>query len=183
MRASITIKTPRLILRQPTREDFEPYAELIADEKVARFIGGVQSRPAAWRSFMAHAGAWALEGFAMFSVLDRKTGQWLGRVGPWHPEGWPGNEIGWSLIRSAWGKGLAFEAANATIAWSIHELGWTDIVHSIDLANIASQKLAKRLGSVNTGPMKLPPPYEHVRNELWRLDIDRWKHQIAQEPS
>jgi hypothetical protein len=36
------------------------------------------------------AGAWAMQGFAMLSVIEKATGRWVGRAGPWQPEGWPG---------------------------------------------------------------------------------------------
>jgi len=113
-----TLTTARLILRPTAREDFDGWAELMADEENSGFIGGPQERPAAWRGMMSMAGAWALEGYAMFSVLDKETGEWLGRIGPWVPEGWPGTEVGWALLKKAWGKGYAVEAAEATIDWT-----------------------------------------------------------------
>jgi RimJ/RimL family protein N-acetyltransferase len=35
----------------------------------------------------------------------------LGTVGLWYPVDWPAPEIKWALIRKAWGKGYAREAA------------------------------------------------------------------------
>src|SRR3546814_11429497 len=81
----------------------------MADAEAARFIGGQQARAVAWRGFLASAGAWTIQGFSMFSVIEKSSGQWIGRLGPWHPEGWPGTEVGWGLARSAWGKGYALE--------------------------------------------------------------------------
>ena len=51
-------------------------------------------------------GAWSLCGFSMFSVTLRESGRWIGRIGPWRPEGWPGTEIGWGLARDTWGPRL-----------------------------------------------------------------------------
>ena len=34
----------------------------------------------------------------MFSVIEKDSGRWIGRIGPWQPEGWPGTEVGWSLV-------------------------------------------------------------------------------------
>ena len=62
--------------------------------------------------------AWALQGFSMFSVIEKASGDWIGRLGPWAPEGWPGTEVGWGIVRSAWGKGYATEGAAATIDWA-----------------------------------------------------------------
>jgi len=70
----IRIETDRLLLRLPQREDFDPYAELHADEEAARHIGGALSRAAAWRKFLQMPGAWAIQGYAMFAVTDKATG-------------------------------------------------------------------------------------------------------------
>ena len=161
------IETGRLLLRRPQLEDLDRWAELMADQTAARYIGGVQPKPMVWRSMMAIAGAWELTGVGMFSVIEKATGKWIGRVGPWQPYGWPGTEIGWSLHPDSWGKGYAFEAACATMDYAVDTLGWTDIIHSIHPDNAPSQRLAERLGSVNRGPGKLPAPYEHDPVDIW----------------
>ncbi|HYE47529.1 MAG TPA: GNAT family N-acetyltransferase [Caulobacter sp.] len=173
-----TLTTARLILRPTAREDFDGWAELMADPENSGFIGGPQERPAAWRGMMSMAGAWALEGYAMFSVLDRETGEWLGRIGPWVPEGWPGTEVGWALLKKAWGKGYAVEAAEATIDWAFDTLGWTEVIHTIAPDNVASQLVAKRLGSTNNGPTKLPPPYEHMPVDSWGQTREQWRARV-----
>lgn len=139
--------TERLILRPPEAADFEGWAEVMGDPETSRHIGGPLSRGGAWRSLAVMAGSWALYGFGNFSVLDKATGQWLGRVGPWHPDPWPGPEIGWVLRRSAWGHGFATEAAVAATDWVVATLGWTNMVHVIHPENDASMKVARRLGS------------------------------------
>ena len=106
-----TLETSRLLLRPPAFDDFEPWAALLADPEAARFIGGAQGRAAAWRNLALMTGAWALQGFSNFSVIEKASGRWIGRAGPWHPEGWPGPEVGWAFDRSAWGRGYATEAA------------------------------------------------------------------------
>ena len=168
------ILTERLLLRPPIAGDFEGWARFAADPEVMRFLGGVQPRAVAWRGFLAMVGAWHIQGFAMFSVVERSTGAWLGRVGPWQPEGWPGTEVGWGLCSEHQGKGYAFEAAVASIDWAFGHLGWTDVIHCIDPANIASQALAIRLGATNQGPGRLPPPFETARIEIWRQSRESW---------
>ncbi len=118
---------------------------------------------------------WALRGYGMFSAIERSTGRWLGRVGPNHPEGWPGTEIGWALVRDAWGRGYATEAAAASIDWAFGVLGWTEVVHVIAPENAASAAVATRLGSVNRGPTRLPAPYEDNRVDLWGQAAADWR--------
>ncbi len=170
-----TLETARLLLRPPIEADLDGWAELTADSEVMRFIGAPGPRLVAWRSMAAHAGMWALRGYGNFSVIERSTGRWLGRVGPYYPEGWPAAEVGWSLLRDAWGRGYATEAARASIDWVFDALGWTEVAHVIAPDNIASAAVAARLGSVNRGPTQLPPPHEANRVDLWGQGAAEWR--------
>ena len=178
-RLDTRIETPRLLLRVQRAEDFEYFAELQSDEEACRFIGGTAPRAAAWRKFLQMPGAWVLQGFGMFAVIEKSSGEWIGNIGPWQPEGWPGTEVGWALRRKAWGKGYALEAATAAIDWAFDELGWTDVIHSIDYENLGSQELARRLGSRNRGPGKLPAPFEDVPIEIWGQTREEWQARRA----
>lgn len=173
-RDGIRIETERLVLRVPQLGDFDRFAELHAHEEAARHIGGPVPREAAWRRFLWQPGAWAVQGFGMFAVTDRNTGLWLGQLGPWKPEGWPGNEIGYSLHPDAWGRGYAIEAGIAAIDWAFERLGWEEIIHCIAPANLASQKVATRLGSTLRGPGRMPPPHEAHAVEIWGQTRAQW---------
>ena len=169
------ITTPRLLLRKPELRDLDRWAEFMADPIATKYLGGVQQRSMAWRSMMAMAGAWQLTGVSMFSVIERSSGLWLGRIGPWQPEDWPGTEVGWSLHRDAWGKGYALEAAIAAMDYAVNVLKWRKIIHTIDPENLASARLAQRLGASNWGPGKLPAPYERVPVDVWGQTAEQWR--------
>ncbi len=170
-----TLETERLILRPTSAEDVEPWIGMMADPEAARFIGGVQPPSAAWRGCMTMAGAWALTGVAMFSVVEKASGRWVGRIGPWRPLDWPGPEVGWGLARPFWGKGYALEAAVASIDYAFDVLGWDEVIHSIDPANTPSQRLAQRLGARNRGPGRLPPPFENAPIDIWGQTRSEWR--------
>ncbi|GAA4001353.1 GNAT family N-acetyltransferase [Sphingomonas humi] len=174
-----TIETDRLILRGIEQQDLDGWAALMADSDSARFIGGVMGREAAWRSMAAMAGAWTLKGFSMFSVIEKATGRWIGRLGPWQPEGWPGTEVGWGLVRSAWGQGYAAEGATAAIDWAFATLGWSGVIHVIDPDNAPSIALAERLGSTDRGPVQLPPPLDHFNVRAWGQSREQWLSRCA----
>jgi RimJ/RimL family protein N-acetyltransferase len=169
------LETERLILRPTAREDFEPWAAFMADEQASRFIGGAQPRSVAWRGFCSMAGAWSMFGFAMFSVVEKTTGRWIGRLGPWRPDGWPGTEVGWGLVRDAWGRGYATEGASAAIDWAFDHLGWTDVIHCIDPENTPSQSVARRLGSENLRVGAMPAPYDTMPIEIWGQTRASWR--------
>jgi len=167
--------TERLILRPPIADDFESWAAFHADPETTRFLNGVQARGAAWRSLCAMVGAWSVRGFAMFSMILRDSGEWIGRTGPWQPEGWPGTEVGWGVARAYAGKGYAQEAATASMDYAVDVLGWREIIHTIDPDNRASIALAERLGSRHLGPTKLPAPLEHLPIDAWGQSADEWR--------
>jgi RimJ/RimL family protein N-acetyltransferase len=170
-----TLETERLLLRPPIQEDLDGWAKLMADEESSKYIGGPVPREASWRGMAAMAGSWALRGFGMFSVLEKQSGEWIGRLGPWQPEGWPGTEVGWGLVRDAWGKGYATEGSARTIDWAFDALGWTDVIHCIDPHNEGSIAVAKRLGSTNRGLGKLPPPFDGYRVDIWGQSREQWR--------
>lgn len=169
------LETDRLILRPPAAEDFEPWAAFSADEEAMRHLGGAQPRALAWRGMCTIAGAWTVNGFSMFSVIEKATGRWIGRLGPWRPEGWPGTEVGWGLIREAWGKGYATEGATAAIDWAFDALGWTEVVHTIEPANVNSQKVAQRLGSTLLRQAQMPPPFAGQVLDVWGQSREQWR--------
>lgn len=146
-----TLETSRLILRPPMQSDFDGFAGMAAEVETMRFIGGSVPRDAAWRIMATMAGGWTLLGYSMFSVIEKATGQWIGRLGPWRPGGtegdWPGNEVGWGLVAAAHGRGYAFEGATAAIDWAFDALRWDSVIHCIHKDNTPSIRLAERLGS------------------------------------
>lgn len=169
-----TLETPRLILRPPQADDFDAWAAFGADEETMRHLGGVQARSTAWRGLCTMAGAWTIQGCSMFSVIEKSSGEWVGRLGPWVPDGWPGTEVGWGIARSRWGSGYATEGATAAIDWAFDTLGWTEVIHCIDAANSASQAVARRLGSSLLREDRLPPPYEQPI-DVWGQSRDAWR--------
>jgi len=169
------LETARLTLRPIALEDFPRWAGMMADPEAARFLGGPQPAEVAWRSFMTMAGAWSLTGVSMFSVIERDSGLWLGRIGPWNPLGWPGTEVGWGLHPYAQGRGYGLEAATATIDYAFDVLGWTEVIHCIDPDNTPSQRLAERLGSRNLGRTCLPPPLHDLTIDRWGQSREAWQ--------
>ena len=143
------IETERLILRavDPDR-DFDAWARALADEETVRYLNGeVLNRALAWRNMAMILGHWQMRGYGFFSVEEKDSGDWVGRVGPWNPEGWPEPEVGWLIAREYWGTGYATEAGRASIDFAYQELGWQRVVHVILVGNERSAAVARKLGS------------------------------------
>ncbi|HUD42979.1 MAG TPA: GNAT family N-acetyltransferase [Dokdonella sp.] len=171
---TVKLETERLILRPPIAEDFEDFAAFCADADTMRHLGGVQVRPVAWRSFVGVVGSWHVRGYAFFSVIEKATGRWVGRLGPWQPEGWPGTEIGWGIARPYWGRGYAPEAAAAATDWAFGALGWTEVIHTIGADNLRSKAVAAKLGSRYLRQGRLPAPLD-LDVEIWGQTREAWR--------
>lgn len=55
-------------------------------------------------------------------------------------------ELGWIILKSAWGNGYAEEAAREIIRFAIEEQGVTKFVAHCDSENIASYRVMEKLG-------------------------------------
>jgi RimJ/RimL family protein N-acetyltransferase len=143
------VTTDRLLLRAFTPRDFEPYAAMMADAEVTRYLGNGRPLPRAeaWRQLAMFAGHWALRGFGVWAVEERSTGAFIGRIGCFEPEGWPGFEIAYTLARPAWGRGYAREGAAAALAHAREALGRDEILSIIRPANTGSIRVARALGA------------------------------------
>lgn len=132
-------------MREWRDDDLAQYAAMAADPEVMRFLGGVVSRAEAWRAMALHAGHWQLRGYGLWAV-EGQDGSFLGRVGLWNPDGWPGLEVGWTLARQAWGTGYATETARAAMGWAWSELRAPRLISLIAVDNARSIHVADRLG-------------------------------------
>ena len=141
------LETERLTMRMFRESDLDEYAEMCADADVMKYLGGAtMSRSEAWRSMATLLGHWQLRGFGLWAVEERASGQLVGRVGCWQPEGWPGMEIGWSLRKQFWGRGYATESAQAALDVALTRLRFTHVISLIQPENQRSIRVARRLG-------------------------------------
>lgn len=142
------IETERLILRHFSNDDFEAYAQMMADPDIVRFLfsGKPMSRHEAWKSLATMSGHWMLNGYGQWALEEKSTGEFVGRAGLLQPEGWPDLEAGWVLCKNAQGKGYATEAGGAAIDFAFNELKANKVISLIQPDNIPSIKVAERLG-------------------------------------
>jgi RimJ/RimL family protein N-acetyltransferase len=174
-----TVETERLLLR-PWRPaaDLEPLAELCADPEVMRFIadGRTLSRAEAGELLAAVAGHWERHGYGLWAVEVRaeaggRPGEAIGFAGlaipSFLPAVLPAVECGWRLARAWWGRGLATEAARASVAWGRRELGLASVVSIMAPGNHRSVRVAEKLG-MTRGRDRLHPA---TGRRLWVYEL------------
>lgn len=164
--------TEHLDFWRPAPGDHAGLIELMADEEVRRHLGGRESNSAEeFNRLCRNAGSWALYGYGTFVCRERGRDDLIGICGVFHS--WRGfgeglddtAEIGWIFARRTWGKGIATEAARASLAWFDAAYPGQRVACMINDTNLPSLAVAAKLGFLRYG--------EHVDGEGTLILLER----------
>ncbi|WP_157979811.1 GNAT family N-acetyltransferase [Kribbella monticola] len=118
-----------------------------SDPLVARYVGGDSLTPDTTREQTERwARTWTDHGYGQSAVILRSTGAFLGRIGLSIWPDWNETELGYALLRSSQGQGLAQEGCRAWIDWAATNLPDDHLIAVINPLNTPSLRLAARLG-------------------------------------
>lgn len=142
------ITTERTILRPWRDGDLDAFADMLADPEVQADAGGPVDRRAAAAKMARYRDAHDRLGYGRWVVTDH-AGGFLGYVGimpidAWHPRA-PNVEVGWRLVRRAWGSGIATEAARASLADGFARFGFEEVLSYTEATNHRSQAVMRKL--------------------------------------
>lgn len=143
------IKTARLTLRPIMSTDNDALFVLFNDPEVMRFSDDGKPQDESWTNEWVDKAVadYQKSGYGVMMVVQNETDTVLGYCGLFNYDeidGQPEIEIGYRLIRSAWGRGYATEAVIGLLGYAHSTLNLSRIVAMIDPANIASKKVAEK---------------------------------------
>lgn len=146
----IILQTKRLILRHQVIEDLDDLWALYCDPQIVQYIPDAPRTREEARSELE----WHMHGhpshpeLGLWATVHQGTGKFIGRCGllPWLLEGQQEVEVAYTIAREYWGQGLATEAAQAILQYGFEKLKRTRLICLIDPLNVASQKVAQKLG-------------------------------------
>ncbi len=145
-----TIETDRLLLRQWSDDDRDPFAALNADPVVMEHFPAPITRAESDAFVDRHSALIDQRGWGLFATEVRETGEFIGFVGLAVPvfdaDFMPCTEIGWRLTASSWGRGYATEAATAVLDLAFDELGLDEVVSFTYVGNRASRRVMEKIG-------------------------------------
>ena len=145
--------TDRLRLRPFTADDLESVHAMWAHPEVGPWVGGRHTElQESIDELGAHLAHQARHGFGFWAVEERASGALVGEVGLQLFEGrGPDVETGWCLVRQAWGRGYALEAAAAWLDAGFSELRLDHIIAVVLPGNTRSRGVCERLGMREAG--------------------------------
>jgi RimJ/RimL family protein N-acetyltransferase len=149
------ICTERLLLRQWRDDDVESLAEIYAQREYlehmpARTLDQTREQIERFRRL------WAEEGFAHWAAEELATGRLIGRIGLLRHHDWPLEpspvEVGWTLHRDWWGRGLATEGGRASVdVWRQILVDDPRLLSITTADNVRSAAVMRRLGFTQRG--------------------------------
>lgn len=145
----IVVETPRLILRQLTLDDLDELAKLYADPVVRKFYHpSILTREEVKPKLERMISCYEQRGFGLWATTYKADNKFVGQCGLIAQiiDGQPEVEIGYMLAKEYWGQGLATEAAIAIRNYGFEQVGCDRLISLIDPGNIASQKVAAKVG-------------------------------------
>lgn len=142
------VETERLAFRFFTLDDLPQLIELRSDPEVNKYLGGPerQNAEALAVRIRFYMSCYDSHGFGMCPMIWKETGDVIGGAGLQPLENTNEIEVGYSVIKPFWGKGIATEAARGWMDFGFNEKGLERIVGVTDLDNTASQHILKKLG-------------------------------------
>lgn len=154
-------ETERLTFREFTINDLPLLIEQRSDPDVSRYLGGIerQNPQALAKRIEFYISCYTSHGFGMCPMFSKETGEMIGTAGIQPLEDTGEIEVGYSLVKSEWGKGFGTEAALGWLDFGFNKAGLNRIVAVAVLENTASQHIMKKLG------MQYEKTEEHYGND------------------
>lgn len=148
------LETLRLALRAFTPADFDDLHRLDSDPRVMKYING--GRPATREETAATIRRIVryprlYPDLGIWYATRRDTGAFIGWFSLKYAGRSPDVEIGYRLLRNAWGHGYATEGATALLRFGFDELGLHRIIGVTDPGNRASQHVLQKAGMTDRG--------------------------------
>jgi RimJ/RimL family protein N-acetyltransferase len=175
------VTTPRLELRRLRREDLDALAKVFAKFEVWQFPRGRGLTREETEAFLdSRIEEWKTCDFGLWAAIERDSGRMLGYVGlsvpMFLPEILPAVEVGWRFDPQAWGLGYATEGGAAALNQAFATLGLSEVWSAMEVENIASIRVAERLGMRLEREVELPSndwrgPRDAV---LFRITDEEW---------
>ena len=149
---STTLITDRLTLTPVQAGDFAELTALWGDPAFAAAIFPVAlSSEDVWFRLLRDIGHWEASGYGNWSIRETATDDYVGSVGVFDyrrlmDPPFDAPELGWGVAPRYQGRGMAFEALSAALAWADDTLNAPRTVCMIAPDNTPSHALARRAG-------------------------------------
>lgn len=145
---NMILETPRLYLRKMQQDDQQELCTFLQDIEVMYAWEAAFSEQEVTNWLNENLMRYQRDGYSYWAVIEKATGKLVGVTGLIAEQVEQEQHLGIGYIykKSAWGNGYATEAASACIDHAFHILNAAEVTAQIRPENIASRKVAEKLG-------------------------------------
>lgn len=142
------LETERLLIRPYTNEDLDELIEIRSDPDVYRYLGGLERQNPAeiTKRFAFYLECYEKLGFGMSAMIWKENGENIGGSGLQPLEDTGEIEVGYSLKKAYWRRGIGYECAKAWLTYGFEQAGLERIVAVCDEDNIGSWRIMEKCG-------------------------------------
>jgi len=142
------LETPRTFMREILGNDADFLLRMMSDPLVMRFYPKPADEKDVRDLINRMRTRYREDGCGLWLVVDRESGEPLGRVGLLRQDvnGVDEFEVGYMIHRPFWRRGLATETATAVRDYAFKDRGLRRVVSLIRPDNMPSQGVARKLG-------------------------------------
>jgi ribosomal-protein-alanine N-acetyltransferase len=160
-----TVETERLVLSGFELHDLDELSAILSNPAVMRYMPGGNpfARERAEKTLRGIIGHWEERGFGWWAVRRRDRPNLIGWCGLTYLEELNETEVAYLFDEPFWSKGLATEAALASLRYGFNDVGLDTIVALAHVDNIASRRVMEKCGMT------------YVENlQLWGLELAKY---------
>ena len=167
------LETKRLYLRQMTIADFNDVAEMLMDERVMYAWEYTFSNEDVEDWINKNIQKYEQYNMGYFLLQDKSTGIIVGQaaITPDTINGESHLEIGYILKHKFQGMGYATEAARGLIEYASKYLSVSQVIFEIRPENVASIKVAERLGAKQNGSFVKSVRGKNMKHLIYKLAV------------
>jgi ribosomal-protein-alanine N-acetyltransferase len=147
------LETERLLIRPYTHDDLEELIEMRTDPEVYRYLGGParQNRVEITKRLDFYMQCYEKLGFGMSAMIWKENGETIGGCGLQPLEDTGEIEVGYSLKKDYWRRGIGYECAHAWLKYGFETAGLERIVAVCSEENIGSWRIMEKCGMTCEG--------------------------------
>jgi ribosomal-protein-alanine N-acetyltransferase len=147
---TVILETPRLLLRHQALTDLDDLWALYRNPNITKYIPDAPRT----REETQEELEWHMHGhpkhpeLGLWATIHKESGKFIGRCGllPWTIDGQDEIEVAYTIAEAYQAQGLGTEAAQAILQYGFEKLDLSRLICLIDSENIASQKVAQKIG-------------------------------------
>ena len=154
----LNLQTKRLFFTPPRQKDASDAYSHKREIESTIFTGGItqKSWPDFKKEYLYNCINQEIKWKDIYSVILKDTDKYIGYCGFQYCNTLEGIEILYGYSSKYWGKGYAFEAAQALLSYGFMELGFENILAAVNPKNPASEAILHKIGMKFIGNIEWP---------------------------